>query len=496
MPTATFPRTVLRHPVAASLLVLAGAFAICVGLGWWSGWLDSVAGWLFILSAAVPISVIVLGAAGNLFWLKLAAAPLPRGRGGEVSEARVDVLLCTADDFEEDAALAAAQQDLPGARLVILDDSRAPASRERIDRFAAQHRVSVVRRTDRSGFKAGNLNSYLAGGTDAAHIIVVDADQHLPAGFARRALRAIEADPAIAVVQGAVRTRRAASSFAAEFGGMLDAYLNTVERGRAAAGSAQFLGRGAILRVAALHDVGGFPAIVMEDMALGLRLRARGWRIERDARLVSFESYPPDAVAFRKQFAKFTEGSTELLVRQLRGPGPRNPAHRIDALLQCALPVAAAALTIITFAGAMVAPLPPVLLAVPALCGIVAVLPETVRRWRQQGILAAARFAALAVLLYTSMAIVTVRAAFRVGLGGRARFAITPKRSARGGALIREVLPELAIASAAVGVAIAVSGDVRPAMGMVGAASIGACWVLAGLRPTTRVADEELSPAR
>ena len=76
------------------------------------------------------------------------------------------LLYCTCNDFNAEALSACMKQKYKNFRTLILDDSSDEEYRVRIDRFAAERGIEVIRRADKKGFKAGNLNNCLSGRTD------------------------------------------------------------------------------------------------------------------------------------------------------------------------------------------------------------------------------------------------------------------------------------------------------------------------------------------
>ena len=72
----------------------------------------------------------------------------------------VAILYTTCNDFVEESVLSCVHQDYPFFKVYILDDSSQASYKNRVDAFAAQYPelVQVVRRPDRKGFKAGNMN--------------------------------------------------------------------------------------------------------------------------------------------------------------------------------------------------------------------------------------------------------------------------------------------------------------------------------------------------
>lgn len=401
----------------------------------------------------------------------------------ELDDLVVALLYPTADDFRADVVRRSMRQSHPRTRTVILDDSLDAEVRAAVDEFAARAPagptpsdapVDVIRRADRAGFKAGNLNNYLrhhADGVDA--VVIIDADQEIGSEFVRTALRHLHASKQVAVVQGAIRSRRGDTRFVRDFRGMFDTHLRAMSAGRASVGVATFAGRGALLDVAALHAVGGFPEVVAEDAALTLELARGGRTVRYVPELVSVEDAPTDYTAFTTQFGKFTEGAVQLLRRNsgLLFDTRLRPARRLDVFLDLSSPLVGALMTIALFAFTLTAAaqrmpgLPPSLGVSLGALGALPLLPEAIRRARQGRPLTASVFLLRGGMLYASVAVVALRAVLRVTFGLRARFVITPKvndrRSFR--TAVRRRRPELAAASAALLVALLVTGTVAPA---------------------------------
>lgn len=94
----------------------------------------------------------------------------------------VAVLYTTCNDFVEMSALSCVELDYHRFRVYILDDSSQQEYIDRIDTFAAQlkGKVRVIRRSDRQGFKAGNLNHALNRFVREPLFVIADADEVLP----------------------------------------------------------------------------------------------------------------------------------------------------------------------------------------------------------------------------------------------------------------------------------------------------------------------------
>jgi len=411
-------------------------------------------GWAFALGSA-PIWA---SGVHQLVLMALAARrgvdPVPPPPASVPSTA---IVMCTADDFDPLRAGECAAQDVP-VELVILDDSSTEEGRSRVDLFAQRHPARVIRRGDRRGHKAGNLDNALSVLGDRYRFwVLVDADQTLPPDAVRR-LHA-RREPGVAIVQGRP-VPRPAPGLPALLGMLPAVHLAVSQRGRPAS---WFLGRVALVDVAALRAVGGVPWRVVEDVALTLEMRAAGYRIVDAPEVAGEEDAPVDYRAFRVQQLKYVEGAFELVTRSgsraLRAPIPWSErAEILFAHLLVPMSVAGGAVAVVaggalasahafpTWAG-------PVSMAA-ALAPLAAELVRLVRcgRWAR-----AVATATLVPVLYASLLVASLGVLARVCAGRAARFRVTPKGPAGfgiRGRLVR-VAPELVVGALTIGAAAA-----------------------------------------
>ncbi|MFI8630989.1 glycosyltransferase family 2 protein [Microbacterium sp. NPDC077663] len=473
-----------RAARSSTALVIAVWVALVVPLVTWAAESRSPLAVAFAVASALTW---VAGGRALALWVRASSPRRAESVGGGTRPDRIALLVCVCDDLDAAAVVRSARQDVP-VDVVLLDDSRDPGVMAQVDALASARGWRVLRRTDRSGFKAGNLNAGIArlrGRYDA--YLVCDSDVVLDAGVARVCAAAL-ADPAVAVAQASPAASPGRSRFARYFGPLLATHLAVTRRGRAAHGVTAFLGRGALVRAAAIDDVGGFPDAVAEDLAMTVRLRRRGWRIV-DADVAFTEDYPIDYAAFRVQLRKTAEGAVEFLRHPER---MRELALRegLDLGLETALvPVTALAGAIALTGGAALAGLgtpPPVwVMVVSAVAALAPLLPEAVRRARTRRLAAGLVFALAAGLLYTSVTFVVLAAVIRTVLGRRATFWVTPKSRSRrrAVALLRDeivLVPLLAVG------AIAASGSLAAAAGPAMPAAVAALFAWGALRGHAR----------
>jgi cellulose synthase/poly-beta-1,6-N-acetylglucosamine synthase-like glycosyltransferase len=263
----------------------------------------------------------------------LREAPLP------ADPPTVAILYTTCNDFEEASVRSCLAQDYPNFKLYLLDDSSDPEIKQRIDLFALTDplRIQVVRRTDRKGFKAGNINHGLASAaTQEPFFALVDADEVLPVDFLSRLMPRILADERCGFVQAIHRGNPSdASPLASALGVGIDVHWRWYHPLRNRFGFVMLLGHGALLRRRPWEEVGGFPNLVSEDLAYALRIRENGWHGLFADDVVCFENFPPDMRAFRVRHMKWTRGTCEFLYRKMRYllGSPRIPlVEKLDIL--------------------------------------------------------------------------------------------------------------------------------------------------------------------
>ena len=232
----------------------------------------------------------------------------------------VALLYTTCNDFVEKSALSCVNQDYRRFTVYILDDSSDPEYRSRVDRFAALHpeRVRVVRRPDRKGFKAGNINHALRRVSSEPFFALADADEILPPDFLARLAPRLVDDPTCGFVQASHRYNPdAPGKFSASLGAGIDSHWRWYQPLRNRYGFVMLLGHGALIRREAWTAVGGFPEIVSEDLGFALRIRELGWRGRFAEDVVCHEDFPESMRAFRVRHMKWTRGTCEFLCKEM-----------------------------------------------------------------------------------------------------------------------------------------------------------------------------------
>jgi cellulose synthase/poly-beta-1,6-N-acetylglucosamine synthase-like glycosyltransferase len=227
----------------------------------------------------------------------------------------------------ERAIDAVASLDYPRDRLQIqiLDDSTDETTRLARQR-AASHRwrgldIEVLHRGDRDGFKAGAL----AWGLDQARgdtIAIFDADFRPDTDFLLQTIPHFLDRPRLGLVQ--VRwshlnadysslTRTQAIAFDGHF------VVEQTARDRSEL-LMNFNGTAGVWRKACIEDSGGWRADTLsEDLDLSYRAQLAGWETLYLPEVDAPAELPPQIAAFKRQQARWTQGSVQTL-RKLIGP--------------------------------------------------------------------------------------------------------------------------------------------------------------------------------
>ncbi len=233
----------------------------------------------------------------------------------------VALLYTTCNDFRVASVVSCVEQNYENFTVYILDDSSDPEYKKQIDEFGKiyPNRVKVVRRPDRKGYKAGNINHGLSKiATEEPFFAIADADEILPSDFLTKTVQRILSSDECGFVQANHQSNpEAPSSLAASLGPGIDAHWKWYHPLRNRYGFVMLLGHGALLRRKAWEDIEGFPEIVSEDLAFALRIREHGWRGHFAEDIICYEDFPETIRAFRIRHMKWTRGTCEFLWKEM-----------------------------------------------------------------------------------------------------------------------------------------------------------------------------------
>ncbi len=251
------------------------------------------------------------------------AVRLPDLPDEALPEVLVQLPVCDEGNLPVRIAAAAARLDWPADRLHIqvLDDG--PAEHHEALARAIYHEVpkgicvSVLRRGERRGFKAGNL-AFGLNHSQAPYVAIFDADFVPPSDFLRRTVPALMADPELAFVQARWgHANRFRNWLTRVQGVLLDSHFAVEQEARFRAGlPIAFNGTAGVWRRDAIDDAGGWSGDTLtEDLDLSLRAALRGWRAAMISDLEAPGELPETAAAWRAQQARWTKGHVQVALK-------------------------------------------------------------------------------------------------------------------------------------------------------------------------------------
>jgi len=216
-------------------------------------------------------------------------------------------------------AAAAARLDWPRDRLEIqLLDDGSPEHHEELIRAVMAVvpqgvKISILRRNERAGFKAGNLAFGLKH-SEAPYVAIFDADFVPPADFLRRTVPALLADTGLCFVQARwTHANRNLNWLTRAQGLLLDSHFMVEQDARFRAGlPISFNGTAGVWRREAIENAGGWSGDTLtEDLDLSMRCMLKGWRTAflKDVEVPG--ELPETAAAWRAQQARWTKGHAQ-----------------------------------------------------------------------------------------------------------------------------------------------------------------------------------------
>lgn len=219
---------------------------------------------------------------------------------------------------------AVALLDYPKEKLHIqvLDDST-DETRAIIDRTARLIsakgiQISVLRRPNREGYKAGAL-AYGLQYCEADFVAIFDADFVPEPDFLKRVIPQFDA-PEVGMVQGRWAHLNRNQSRLTRFQAFaLDAHFTVEQGGRYHGGFfINFNGTAGVWRAACIADAGGWQADTLtEDLDLSYRAQLRGWKFKFDMHTAVPAELPVTASAVRSQQYRWIKGAAECAVKLL-----------------------------------------------------------------------------------------------------------------------------------------------------------------------------------
>ena len=264
-------------------------------------WLGSIKDFMFSAAYAVTHKKL------QREYEKVKSAPAPE------KPPRFLLLYCTCNDFNADALSACRKQRYSNFKTVILDDSSDEEYKKRIDEYAARGGVEVVRRAERKGYKAGNLNNYLKGRTDYDYFVVLDSDEIIPPDYIENIIKYFMYDKNCGAVQARHVAQSGKNVFQRLMGLSVGSNGATVQIIKNFYGANALIGHGMTVSRACYEKTGGFPHVVAEDISFAVEIKNAGMNIIYAPDIVCSEEFPVNYVSLKKRQCKWTQGNLEYM---------------------------------------------------------------------------------------------------------------------------------------------------------------------------------------
>lgn len=227
---------------------------------------------------------------------------------------RVLLLYCTCNDFNAEALTECAKQDYPNFKTVILDDSSKFECIREINKYRILHpSVEVVHRKVHSGYKAGNLNNYLADRTDYDYFVVLDSDEVIPHDYIQGVLKYFAYNPNCGAVQAKHKAQCGENVFQRLMGLCVGSNGETVQVIKNFYGANALIGHGMTISRTCYEKTGGFPLVVAEDISFAVEIKNAGFDIIYAPDILCYEEFPVNYVSLKKRQCKWTQGNLEYM---------------------------------------------------------------------------------------------------------------------------------------------------------------------------------------
>lgn len=226
---------------------------------------------------------------------------------------RILLVYCTCNDFNSSALSECMKQDYSNVKTVILDDSSKEEYLKEIDEFAMKNSLEVVRRVDKTGFKAGNLNNYLKNHHDYDYFVVLDSDEVLPRDYCKKILKYFYYNKKIGAVQACHVASQGENAFQSLMGLSVKSNGQTCQVVKNFYGSNALIGHGMTISRACYEKTGGFPLVVAEDISFAIDIKNNGYEIVYAPDIICEEEFPIDYLCLKKRQCKWTQGNVEFI---------------------------------------------------------------------------------------------------------------------------------------------------------------------------------------
>ena len=350
------------------------------------------------------------------------------------------LLYCTCNDFNAASLSVCRKQKYPNFKTVILDDSSDPEYIRDIDRYVAQNKnIEVVRRSDRKGYKAGNINNYLKGRTDYDYFVILDSDEIIPSDFIMKALKYFAYNEKCGAVQAKHEATNGENLFQRLMGLCVGSNGTTVQVVKNFYGANALIGHGMMITRECYEKTGGFPLVVAEDISFAVDIKNAGLDIIYAPDILCYEEFPVNYVSLKKRQCKWTQGNLEYMREYNRDIGRSKMSwfEKLDIKLSHyslpIVPMLSFLLVICTlalgFLGYTVINYSLIIYAIMVVFLCSPMIPDMIVYRKSKDILLLVPYFMVNIATYASLAPMMLRTVLLGAFGKKAVFTVTPKQS-------------------------------------------------------------------
>jgi len=235
-----------------------------------------------------------------------------------VNQISIAIVYPTSNDLDKEALQSCIDQNFKNSHVYICDDSTSKIYKDEIDTIVKNNieKCTLIRRNDKKGYKAGNLNNAIINFVKQDWICLTDSDQFLENDFLFKICKEIpenSQDTAYLQAKNEARITEDISKFQTVMKDEITLYYTRDLHSRNKYGFVPLLGHGALLNRNVFIELKGFPELVSEDFAFALVASSKGYKNHYAENVKSYESYPFDFGAFVTRMTKFSGASAELI---------------------------------------------------------------------------------------------------------------------------------------------------------------------------------------
>lgn len=197
-------------------------------------------------------------------------------------------------------------------RIYLLDDSTTDKSKKEMETLARRHRCTLIRRSDRIGFKAGNINNALTT-IKEPYFVILDADQAPLEKFLKQTMDQFS-NPKVAFVQTPQHFINEDTPI--ERGAKIgtNIFYHGQCLGKSYDGATPFCGTNTVVRKSAFDHVDGFRYFsATEDIDLGMRMNQKGYVGVYVPEILVHGYAPPDFASYSSQQYRWANGNLAIL---------------------------------------------------------------------------------------------------------------------------------------------------------------------------------------